>query len=556
MACNITITDAIGAGQPLNAITVFGIAKECAEDPIKKTVSVKIGISCVSIDGPYQDMIVPVAEDGSWTAVFNNPGRCLCDSEIFVTAVCHNDPNCEAEPIQKRLNCVICPIVSFSSGDDDVGQPQSIICDSDGTVLINIHFQIFNPSANPIVASVNCGPGGTEVVGGTFPIPGGTSIFDNSVICRYDPTVTPNPAPFIEFFNPVDNSPLGCPPVLIPIGALPDCGNACPTMVVLEVRDSSDTIIDPDGVQCLVPGDYKVRVIVPAFVPGMFFSWSDENGTSLPGNLQEIIVSVPPNEEVERLVSVFTSVECLPTPSNHVTLKGCADNCDQDLTIEVRNSLGELINPSDCVDADTYTVIVTSPTGSNWTFAWAINGVQDNMTNASQYEQIVNSGDSFTISVTAEADGCQNKTVEITLNSCGNGGGGGGGGIFSCNGLLIAAITLIISGGILGIIGVCTSFLPLMIAGAISAAVGLILLTLWAVFCKKFTSCSVLNKLRCLLNWMALIAAIIGAIGAIAASVTCGLTAIATGASWALIAQLLTDVMVKKNCMITSCFLP
>lgn len=554
MACNIKIADVFGIGQPLNTVRVIGKANECAADPIKNIVSVKIGISCASVDGPYQEMIVAVAADGTWEALFNDPGRCGCDSEIFITAVCHNDADCAADPFQTRLNCIVCPIITFGIGGDDVVQPQQITCDSGGTVLINIHFQIFNPSAVSIAASVNCGPGGIEVVGGSFQVPPGTFLFVDTVICRYDPTITPNPAPFIEFFNPIDETPLGCPSFPITIGPLPDCNNLCPTMVVLEVRDSSDTIVDPDGVQCLESGSYKVRVIIPAFVPGMSYTWSKE-GETQPGNLQEFIVSIAANEEVSIGVAVFTSIDC-PIPSNHVDLKGCADNCGQDLTMEVRNALGELIDPDDCVDPGVYTLFVISPIGSNWTFTWVINGVLDTATNAPQYELVVNSGDSFTVSVTAEADGCIDKTEEIILNSCGNGGGGGGGGLFSCNGLLIAAITLIIGGGILVIIGVCTNSLPLNIAGGISIFVGLLLLGLWAFLCKKFTACSVLEKLRCGLNWMALIAAIIGAIGIGTGAALCGATAIATGGSWALIAQFLTDVMVKKNCKITSCFLP
>ena len=555
MACNITITDVIGIGQPLNNIRVIGIANECAADPIKNIVSVKIGISCVSVDGPYQEMIVEVAADGQWEALFNNLSRrCRCESDIFITAICHNDENCKAIPLKKRLNCVVCPSINFGNNNDDIDLPQTITCDSDGTILINIHFQIFNPSSVLIAASVNCGPSGTEVVGGIFLVPPGTSLFVDSVICRYDPLVTPNPTPFIEFFNPNDTSPLGCPSVPIPIGTLPDCNNACPSMVVLEVRDSSNNVIDPDGIQCLEPGSYIIRVIVPAFIPGMSYTWS-KAGMIQPGNLQDFSVTLAANEVTNISVAVFSSIDC-PIPSNNVDLKACADNCNQELNIEVRNSLSELINPDDCVNPGTYTIIVLSPSGSNWTFSWVINGILDTTTNASQYEVVVNSGESFTISITAEAVGCIDKLQELTLNSCDNGGEDGGG-LFNCNGLLIAAITLIISGGILVIIGVCTNYLPLTIAGGVSIVAGLILFGIWMWFCKKFTSCNVLNKLRCLLNWLALIATgIVAILLGIGASFPCGLTAIANIVSWALIAQLLTDIMVKKNCKITSCFIP
>lgn len=556
MACNVVIIDVKGLGTPLNAIKITGFAEECKADPFKNIVSVKVGISCVSKDGPFQEIIVEVDDNGEWVAIFQNLGRCACDSEIFVTAVCNNDENCIADPISKIIKCIKCPSVTFGSASDDVAQPQIIQCDTDGTVLVFIHFNVFNPSSVDIAVSVNCGLGGTSVAGGTFIVPQGGSLFVDSVICRYDPSITPVPSPFIEFFDVADNTPLDCLPVPIQIGTLPDCEDVCPNMVVIEVKDSDGNIIDPEGVQCLPSDEYTISVIIPANVPGMTYTFSINGVVEQFGINPDFIVQVDSNVEIEVTVSVFSSIDC-PNPSNAVILKGCADNCDQELIINVRNTLGQVIDPNECLDPGTYTIQVTSPNGSNWSFAWVINGVQDNTTNAAEYIINLNSGDNITISVTAEASGCQDKIKEIALNSCGNNGdGNGGGGIFSCNGLLIAAITLLISGSILIITGTCTGVVPLTVAGGITVAIGFILLGLWAWLCKKFTSCSVLNKLRCLLNWLALIAAIIGAIGVGSGSVACGLTAIATGGSWALIAQFLTDVMVKKNCEITSCFIP
>lgn len=121
----------------------------------------------------------------------------------------------------------------------------------------------------------------------------------------------------------------------------------------------------------LEPGSYIIRVIVPAFIPGMSYTRS-KTGMIQAGNLQDFSVTLAANEVTNISVAVFSSIDC-PIPSNNVDLKACADNCNQELNIEVRNSLSELINPDNCVNPRTYTIIVLSPSGSNWTFSWVIN---------------------------------------------------------------------------------------------------------------------------------------------------------------------------------------
>ena len=63
-----------------------------------------------------------------------------------------------------------------------------------------------------------------------------------------------------------------------------------------------------------------------------------------------------------------------------------------------------------------------------------------------------------------------------------------------CAGLLIAAVTLLLLGGLAIIVGVCSGVPPLVIAGGIAVGLGLLLFILWAVLCARFTSCSVMQR--------------------------------------------------------------
>ena len=335
--------------------------------------------------------------------------------------------------------------------------------------------------------------------------------------------------------------------------AFPECEKGCANSIVLEVKNGDGNVIVPDEVQCLISGSYIIKVISPPTNVDMEYFWTI-NGELQAGNLQEFQILVGAGLSLDVGVSV-TMPDCPPL-AGFVTLEGCSTNCDQDLILEVKNANDVILDPSTCVENGDYTVTVSSPTGGNWTYKWVINGNLDIQTNLPQHSFTVNSNETINIAVTAEAAGCANKTTDISLAGCSNGGGGnGGGGIFSCDGLLIAAISFLIIAGIALIIGTCANN-PIAIGVSIGAGIiGAVLLGLWFWFCKKTTSCSVLDNIRCLLNWLVLLAFIFAIVSAFTGAIPCGLAAAVTGVSWGVLSNLLTDVMVNKECEITSCII-
>lgn len=559
MACSIIIEQPVlGTGNPLDNIVVKGTANECAPDPIKNISSVRVRISCPLNEG-FQEQIAEVDAEGRWAVIFQNTGRCSCGSKITVEAVCVNDENCRAEPVSFEIKCIKCPVVDFFDGNDDVPNPQQVECDYlTGTILVSIHFNVTNPSANDIGVKVNCGPGGTQVSGGLFIVPAGGNLFIDTVVCRYDPVVTPSANPFIEFCDPVDESTLGCDVVKIDVPVFPECEEGCANTIELEVKNSDGVVIDPDGVQCLIPGDYIVKVISPPTNADMGYFWQIGITQQTGENLQEFEVFVGA-ETTQKISAIVTMPDCVPL-TDSVSLIGCTINCNQELIIQVKKSNGEVVNPSNCLENGDYIVTVTSPTGGNWKYQWVIDGNVDNDTNAPVHTFTVIPNETISISVTAEAPGCADKTGDISLSSCSDGGGGGGGGnggggIFSCDGLLIAAISSLIIAGIALIIGICAGESITTGIGIGAGFTGAILLGLWFWLCTKKTSCSVLNKIRCLLSWLILFAFAVSVISTLGGAFPCGLAAAVTGVSWGVISNLLTDVMVKRKCGIVSCIL-
>lgn len=552
MACSIVITGVFGLGQPMDKIRVTGTVEDCPSDV--EGNSVLVGLSCRSAEGPFQERFASVDHEGKWQAIFPGPvPNCECGSEVFATARCVTVADCAAEPFQGRIRCVDCPSLSFGGSDDVQVIDVQVECDTDGTALVSISFNVVNTTQNLVHVIVNCGPGGTKVSGGAFGFTPGSSGTVQTV-CRYNPAVTPNPQPFVEFFD-IDFAPQGCPPVPITVGTLPDCAAECPTTVTVEVRDGAGNILDPEAVVCLAPGDYTVRVVAPALIPGIGYAWSRDGVLQPDETGPEFTQTVGAGEEID--LSVAVSIPGCPSPSAPIELKGCILDCDEDLVLEVRNSQGQTVDlEQPCLAAGTYSVQVTSPTGPGWEFHWAIDGVIDPATIAPEHDVDLGAGGSVTVAVTAIGDGCAPKSDEVELTGCGDGGNGGNGGLFGCDGLLIAAISLLILGGILIVIGVCSGSGAVLASGIVAAAAGAVLLLLWAIFCRSFTSCNVLERMRCLLNWLALLAAVLGILLLFIASPACGIAALITGGSWASVAAFLTDVMVTKGCTIGTCFLP
>lgn len=140
--------------------------------------------------------------------------------------------------------------------------------------------------------------------------------------------------------------------------------------------------------------------------------------------------------------------------------------------------------------------------------------------------------------------------MTITISACkGGGGNGGNGGFGLCAGLLVSAITLLLLGAASIIIGVCYSVPPLVIAGGIAVVIGLLLFILWAVFCARFTSCSVMQTVHCILFFMiAVIAPIIVLLAFLFGSLACVVAAAGAWGGWGTIYAWLGSVMGSVGC--------
>ena len=552
MACNIVIDGVFGLGQPMDEIRVAGTVEDCAPDV--EGNAILVGLSCRSASGPFQERFATIDHEGKWQAIFPGPvPNCECGSEVFATARCITEDGCAAEPFEGQIRCVQCPGLSFDpSGDDVTVLDVKIECDSDGSALVSIKFFVVNNTQRLVHVIINCGAGGTKVSGGSFGFTPGASGEVESV-CRYNPNVTPNPQPFVEFFD-VNFEPLGCPPFPIPVDPLPDCPAVCPSSVTLEVLDGNNQPVDPDRVLCLAPGTYTVQVTTPILTPGIEFFWSLDGVLQQGATGPSFAVSLVGGQTVDLTVAV--SIPGCPPLSAGLQLEGCVIDCSEDLVLEVRNSQGQIVDlGQDCLAPGTYTILATSPSGPGWSFTWVIGGVVDTTTNQPENEVDLGASGTVPVEVTAIGPGCPPKTDEITLEGCGDGDDDGGG-FFGCDGLLITAIGLLISGAILIVLSVCLGSPALEAIGAVMLIVGGVLLIIWLIFCQSVTACEVLERMRCLLFILSLIAAIIGFLLLFLQDPACGIAALVAAGGWGGLVALLTEIMANRGCEIGTCILP
>jgi hypothetical protein len=88
--------------------------------------------------------------------------------------------------------------------------------------------------------------------------------------------------------------------------------------------------------------------------------------------------------------------------------------------------------------------------------------------------------------------------------------GGGGGGRLSCDALLVAAIGMMLVGGLGIAIAVCAKILLAGIVAGAVAAVGVALFFVWLAICGKITSCDVMRKMHWMLRMIVLLGVPIG----------------------------------------------
>lgn len=554
MACSIEIQQIIGAGSPLAKIVVIGTAEDCP-DGVEGS-NLEVTLSCRSADDPDARVVMADTHPaGSWLAEFLPPlPNCGCGGPVFVTARCLARDGCEAVPVATEIACDTCPQAPFS--DDDVN-PVTIeaTCDFDGTVLVKIVFTFFNDTSLFLAARVNPGPGGSVVTQiPTFVTPGSTGGVQQALL-RYDPAVTPIPAPFIEYVNFDGFTLLNCPPVTIDVPALPACEpSECPTTVVLEVTNSVGQVVQVSGNNaqlCLLPDEYTVSVVQPAPQSGdCTYDWSlDGSLVSPQPGAPQLDVSVGAGQTREVTVAVRKG-DC-PAPSAEAELIGCVIDCDLDLVLDLRDANGAAVAlDQGCIPPGTYTAEAVGPVEPPWDFAWMLNGAPQITSTTDSFDFTLGPGETANVSVTASAPGCEAKTEAIGATGCTPPANGDN---FGCGALLLGAIGLMLGGAATLIAGICFGSLPVVIVGAAGLVIGLLMLALWFYWCRKHTACATLQTARCLLFYAGLLFAVAAIVLSLSSGLACGIPAAVSAFGWAALSTLITDAMLIKGCTVKPC---
>jgi hypothetical protein len=262
-------------------------------------------------------------------------------------------------------------------------------------------------------------------------------------------------------------------------------------------------------------------------------------------------------------------------PVGVVTICGdCVTQATLDVIIPpccaVVESLG--VTVTGCVGSETSVIVTlvatmnTSPAAG--TFTWNFGDGSSATTAAPAVIHNYTTAGSFSASVSFQpADSTcpsSSASASVSVPACGPSSGGkgnGGGSSGPCGALLVAAISLLLLGGLLIILGICLApvFPPaapvLEIAGGIAAGIGLILFIIWAAICAAFTSCGLMQTIYCLLVWL------VGVVIPIACVVMflmgdppCALATAITGVAWGSILVWYGFIMDKVKCLRKLCF--
>jgi hypothetical protein len=261
-----------------------------------------------------------------------------------------------------------------------------------------------------------------------------------------------------------------------------------------------------------------------------------------PGDPAEIVWLLPSN--------------CPPIEAVISNLQSCSIVCPTNVQVQVTASA-----PGDCTANNTrlvtFSALVSGATPQyyNWDFPGGtpshVDGLGAPPSQTVEYPAPGNPTASCTVTLLNGACAYTGMTT-VAISACGGGGGGGNGGNGGsslCAGILISAITLLLLGGLSIIVGICAGVAPLVIAGGIAAGIGLLLFVLWALLCARFTSCSVMQTLQCILFVViAVIAPILAVLAFLFGSLGCVLAVAAAWGGWGTVYAWLGVAMGQAGC--------
>jgi hypothetical protein len=338
-------------------------------------------------------------------------------------------------------------------------------------------------------------------------------------------------------FSVVITSPAGCPGITLPV-TLPDCF-VCPSITW-----------DPPVKSATCDAALNRSVMVTAHAtspsPSSFTAALRNAGTTLDtktgsGSLTLSGMGSYPGGSMQTFEVVITSDSTCGSSSIKVNVDSC---CPSIMFSQQFH---------DCVNSDR-SVTVRADLSFPSAYAAELHGPPSGLldmlpvgsgTRTLQHTGNYPGGSSQTFSVvTTSPASCPDQSHIVNVPSCDKNGG-----FNLCAGLLVSAITLLVLGAALIIIGVCFSVPPLVIAGLIAAVIGLLLFVLWVALCVRFTPCSVMQTVHCILFFLiAVIAPIIALLAYLFGGLPCLLVVLGAWGGWGTIYAWLGVAMGSVGC--------
>ena len=209
-----------------------------------------------------------------------------------------------------------------------------------------------------------------------------------------------------------DNAPIlvqcdGCPPVQITIDSSGDCVNGSRT-----VQFHADITGGPAGVYQWDYGD-------GANSSSSFLPPPNANNVRTVADSHSYSVGSSAASFTLKLTLQYADTQLSCATTKELDLGACDLDCPTDVTLEVRNSSGAVVDTSRCVPSGRYRVTVVSPTDDpTLTYSWTVNGVLDASSTGRQFNVSVQSGETKTVAVSVGKPGCAALPGSVRLEDC------------------------------------------------------------------------------------------------------------------------------------------
>jgi len=464
MTCTYTVYEMLGSrpapDQPPDQITVRGTVESEDHDPC---TTVRIDIFT---QGQVVTTAVPVADDGSWTAVLNagedfDQGDFQCSVSYKIDVRCaEGGRECRTQRFSADLVCSGCPAatVTWTEGDcTGTGQHRAV----------DLHVS-FTGSNETIVYEWDFGDGensNAQVYAGA----------EETTTHQYD--AAEDGATYTATLRII--LPQGCADQEFEIGPITPCD---PPVVEcrlrLVVRNADRAVVDPDD-GCLPEGTYSVEVVEPAPPPAgddHAFGWTIDGqlDTTNQGRTRGGI-NLASGQSIEIGVAVITG-PCAGL-SDEIQLEACI--CPDAPTLRVTRPDG---TPAPgCVAPGTYLVEAVGDDLDADEITWTVNGT--NAGNGTVVNATVDAADGMTcdqgqagslVEATVRPPNCPERTASVFLNICRENR-------FNpcCFVMRMLLILMLLVAFLGGMVAICPALaMPLVPDPTTASAIGIVILTI------------------------------------------------------------------------------